>query len=41
MDPVGILDFLKQNDYFPNTVIAYRVLLTIPVTVASAEQSFF
>jgi hypothetical protein len=40
MDPVGILDFLKQHDYFPNAAIAYRVLLTIPVTVASAERSF-
>ena len=40
MDPVGILDFLKQHDYFPNATIAYRVLLTIPVTVASAERSF-
>ncbi|CAJ2670771.1 unnamed protein product [Trifolium pratense] len=25
---------------FPNTIIAYRILLTIPVTVASAERSF-
>ncbi|GKA45133.1 zinc finger MYM-type protein 1, partial [Tanacetum coccineum] len=25
---------------FPNAMIAYRVLLTIPVTVASAERSF-
>ncbi|KAK2362136.1 zinc finger MYM-type protein [Trifolium repens] len=27
-------------NYFPNTFIAYRILLTIPVTVASAERSF-
>lgn len=27
-------------DCFPNTIIAYRILLTIPVTVASAERSF-
>ena len=25
---------------FPNVWIAYRILLTIPVTVASAERSF-
>jgi hypothetical protein len=31
---------LKPHDYFPNATIAYRVLLTIPVTVASAERSF-
>ena len=27
-------------DSFPNTCIAYRILLTIPVTVVSAERSF-
>lgn len=35
-----ILKFLKDLDCFPNTLIAYRILLTIPVTVASAERSF-
>ena len=40
MGPVEILKFLKRHDCFPNTTIAYRVLLTIPVTVASAERSF-
>jgi hypothetical protein len=25
---------------FPNALIAYRILLTIPITVASAERSF-
>ena len=40
MKPVEILKFLKQHDSFPNASIAYRVLLTIPVTVASAERSF-
>jgi hypothetical protein len=40
MGPVEILNFLKPHDYFPNATIAYRVLLTIPVTVASAERSF-
>ncbi|XP_068108911.1 zinc finger MYM-type protein 1-like [Hyperolius riggenbachi] len=28
------------RDSFPNIVVAYRVMLTIPVTVASAERSF-
>lgn len=38
--PIDILLFLKDLDCFPNTVIAYRILLTIPVTVASAKRSF-
>ncbi|PWA67310.1 hypothetical protein CTI12_AA318420 [Artemisia annua] len=40
MSPVDVLTFLKQRDCFPNALIANRVLLTIPVTVASAERSF-
>jgi len=28
------------KDSFPNTAIAYKILLTVPVTVASAERSF-
>ena len=40
MGHVEILKFLKRHDCFPNASIAYRVLLTIPVTVASAERSF-
>jgi hypothetical protein len=31
---------LKGKGCFPNTVIAYRILMTIRVTVASAERSF-
>ena len=38
--PVEILKFLKRHDCFPNACIAYRVLLTIPLTVASAERSY-
>ncbi|XP_050875200.1 uncharacterized protein LOC127078818 [Lathyrus oleraceus] len=38
--PTDILLFLKGLDCFPNTVIAYKILLTILVTVASAERSF-
>jgi hypothetical protein len=40
MGPVEVLSFLKRHGCFPNASIAYRVLLTIPVTVASAERSF-
>ncbi|KAL7596136.1 hypothetical protein Lser_V15G31190 [Lactuca serriola] len=39
-NPKDVLKFLKELDYFPNASIAYRILLTIPVTVASAERSF-
>ena len=40
LGPSDILNFLKEHDFFPNAMIAYRVLLTIPVTVALAEKSF-
>lgn len=40
MGPLEILKFLKRHDCFPNASIAYRIFLTIPVTVASAERSF-
>ncbi|XP_074299909.1 uncharacterized protein LOC141631087 [Silene latifolia] len=40
MGPIAILNYMKQvGGCFPNAVIAYRILLTIPVTVASAERS--
>ncbi|XP_021747850.1 uncharacterized protein LOC110713704 [Chenopodium quinoa] len=35
-----ILEFVKAADCFPNASIAYRILLTMLVTVASAERSF-
>jgi hypothetical protein len=37
MRPIEILRFLKEHGCFPNAAIAYRVLLTIPVTVATTE----
>ena len=38
---IEVLDYWKMMDScFPNVWIAYRILLTIPVTVASAERSF-
>ncbi|KAL8159064.1 hypothetical protein V2J09_000601 [Rumex salicifolius] len=38
--PIDALNFLKRVDCFPNATIVYRILLTIPVTVATAERSF-
>ena len=38
--PIDILNYIKRLDSFPNTCIAYRILLTIPVTIASIERSF-
>ena len=35
-----ILNFIKDLNCFPNASIAYRILLTIPVTVTSAKRSF-
>ncbi|XP_022851453.1 zinc finger MYM-type protein 1-like [Olea europaea var. sylvestris] len=38
---IDVLNYLKKmNGCFPNACIAYKILLTIPVTVASAERSF-
>jgi hypothetical protein len=34
------LNYIKKLESFPNAYIAYRILLTIPVTIASAERSF-
>ncbi|KAL8481641.1 hypothetical protein ACS0TY_027957 [Phlomoides rotata] len=35
------MNYLKEmEDCFPNTYIAYKILLTVPVTLASAERSF-
>ncbi|KAK9078008.1 hypothetical protein SSX86_002065 [Deinandra increscens subsp. villosa] len=40
INPTYILKNVIQFNCFPNASIAYRILLTIPVTVASAERSF-
>jgi hypothetical protein len=37
---VAILKFLKQMGCFPNALIAYKILFTILVTVASPDRSF-
>ncbi|KAG2653039.1 hypothetical protein PVAP13_1NG424076 [Panicum virgatum] len=40
MSAPDILQFVTTVDCYPNVSIAYRILLTVPVTVASAERSF-
>ncbi|CAN6541615.1 unnamed protein product [Malus baccata var. baccata] len=37
---IDILNYLKMMHCFPTASIAYRILLTVTVTVASAEMSF-
>ncbi|KAL7604442.1 hypothetical protein Lser_V15G20053 [Lactuca serriola] len=37
---IQIMEFAKEMDMFPNVLVAYKILLTVPVTVASAERSF-
>jgi len=38
---IEVLNFLKKFEgCYPNTWIAFRVMLTVPVSVASAERSF-
>jgi len=38
--PIDILNYIKRINSFPNTYIAYRIMLTISVSVALAERSF-
>ncbi|KAL6538588.1 hypothetical protein OROGR_012576 [Orobanche gracilis] len=39
--PVEVLEYIKNLNFpFPNAWVAYRIMLTIPVTVATAERSF-
>lgn len=41
--PIFVLNFIKDRnlqELYPNVWIALRILLTIPVTVASGERSF-
>jgi hypothetical protein len=40
MSAPEILKFIMDADCYPNVSVAYRILLTVPVTVASAERSF-
>jgi hypothetical protein len=41
--PENVLNFICKNrlmENFPNTVVALRIFLTLPITVASGERSF-
>ena len=40
MSAPEILKFVMDADCYPNVTVAYRILLNVPVTVASAERSF-
>ncbi len=40
MSASEILKFVMDVDLYPNISVANRILLTVPVTVASAERSF-
>ncbi len=40
MSAMEIFEYVREADCYPNTYIAYRILFTMPVTVASAERSF-
>ena len=40
MSSMEIFEYVKRMDSYPNISIAYRILFTVPVTVASAERSF-
>ena len=43
MEPLDVLNYLCQNNLitlYTNAVVALRVLLTLPVSVASGERSF-
>lgn len=41
MSAMEIFEFVTEADCYPNISIAYRILFTMPVTVASAERTFF
>ncbi|KAG6413837.1 hypothetical protein SASPL_126552 [Salvia splendens] len=40
MSSMDIFEYVRKMDSYPNISIAYRILFTAPVTVASAERSF-
>ena len=35
-----VLEFVKKMDMFPNILVAYKILLTVTTTVASAHGDF-
>ena len=38
--PINVLNYIKRLESFLNACIAFRILLTIPLTIASAKRSF-
>ncbi|CAH2293510.1 zinc finger MYM-type 1-like [Pelobates cultripes] len=40
MTPVDILAYTVRNGFAPNVAIALRIMLTLPITVATGERSF-
>ncbi|KAI3508749.1 hypothetical protein L1887_23762 [Cichorium endivia] len=38
---IQIMEFARRMDMFPNVLVAYKILLTVPVTVASGGKKFF
>src|SRR6266498_5527954 len=40
LSAMEIFEHIRDVDCYPNASIAYRILFTMPVTVASAERSF-
>jgi hypothetical protein len=40
MYSMEIFEYVRQMDSYPNISIAYQILFTVSVTVASAERSF-
>jgi hypothetical protein len=36
MFAMEIFEFVRRMDYYPNIFVAYRILFTIPIIVASA-----
>src|SRR5699024_6992976 len=40
MPPMEIFEHVREVDCYPHISISYRILFTVPATVASAERSF-
>ena len=40
LSAMDIFEIVKEVDNYPNVSIAYRIIFSMPVTVASAERSF-
>jgi hypothetical protein len=40
MSAMEIFEFVRRMDCYPNIFVAYQILFTIPITVATAERSF-